>query len=268
MKRAKKGRAIANTISLKICSFLAENIYGLLKRTGVFYQIGKLAMKVCSRIPVPLIHTPDGNWFCFGFGPLREIYLECAYDTLACPEAGWVVVDVGAAVGAYALRASRLVGEHGLVVAVEPNPANFRILMSHIRINRRRNVIPVNAAFWEDIGKIRMSESKHFAQHSVVSGNTQSTPALEVPSVTFDCLMRKLGISRVDFVKMDVEGAEVQVLDGMKETPINNLAIEYHGEKNREKVSSVLRSRGYRTLRSGGKELGLLYASIDAFSCR
>lgn len=64
------------------------------------------------------------------------------------PQKGDVFLDVGAHVGEYALEVAKIVGEKGLVVAIEPDFANYAVLKRSIEMNKTRNVIVVNVAAW------------------------------------------------------------------------------------------------------------------------
>lgn len=71
---------------------------------------------------------------------IKDIYLHHHYAFLD-PKAGDVVFDVGAHIGSFALKAARLVGEEGLVVALEPELENYRILKENIELNGLENVV-------------------------------------------------------------------------------------------------------------------------------
>lgn len=66
------------------------------------------------------------------------------------PRKGDVFLDVGAHVGKYALQVAKIVGEEGLVIAVKPMPEHFKALSMNIKLNKLRNVIPLNIAAWSE----------------------------------------------------------------------------------------------------------------------
>jgi len=155
------------------------------------------------------------------------------------PNSGDVVIDIGAHVGKYSLVAARSVGERGTVIAIEAHPENFNALLNNMHLNRFRNMIALNvAAFNEDGKKMRLYG---FRDNSY---SLKSLEGVEVETRTVDSILKEYPSRRVDWVKIDVEGAEVQVLEGMKDIIKNNqnlkILIEVHGE-NIYPVQKILR---------------------------
>ena len=145
------------------------------------------------------------------------------------PSLGDVVLDVGAHVGSYALRYSRIVGNKGRVVAFEPEPDNRRILNWNIRLNKADNVSPRSEALGNFRGKVRLKLSAFAGVHSFVrtSAEIHQTGEILVPVMKLD----DLDMARVDLIKIDVEGYELEVLRGGEETITRltpNLQIEVH----------------------------------------
>jgi FkbM family methyltransferase len=128
------------------------------------------------------------------------------------------VLDLGAHVGLHTLLFSRLVGAAGTVRAVEPSPANARLLRQHLIWNQCKNVSVVEAA----IGKTRGTNHFRFrtdptdpaaSANSIaydIGGETVKVPVLTLDDVCSD--------SVPDLIKVDVEGAELLVLRGGEET--------------------------------------------------
>jgi FkbM family methyltransferase len=120
------------------------------------------------------------------------------------------VVDVGANLGYYSLLASRLVGTAGRVIALEPNSENCRLLLSSLRLNGTANVelLPVAA----DVATGWAYYSTHVGSNGglVDDGDLLDHPGVVVPTFRLDQLVT----GPVDFLKMDVEGAEGRVVRG------------------------------------------------------
>jgi FkbM family methyltransferase len=144
---------------------------------------------------------------------------------------GSVCVDVGAAAGLYTLVLSRLAGPSGRVHSVEPltfaHPGCARLLRARSAENVRRH----NVALGSAPGQALMSVP--VGQHGLVTGrsflaqapselgaNAEFDGHVDVPVEvkTLDSLCEQNGIGRLDFVKIDVEGAELQVVEGGEET--------------------------------------------------
>ena len=125
-----------------------------------------------------------------------------------------IVLDVGANIGYYTLLLSRLVGASGKVHAFEPDPSNAAILQRNLADNQCHNVMVHQVAVGNKdatIGLYRCADNAgmHRAYESVCC----SSDAVEVRSVVLDQVMRNE--SRIDFIKMDIEGYEYFALEGM-----------------------------------------------------
>jgi len=171
-------------------------------------------------------------------------------DRLVRP--GMTVLDVGAHVGYYSRRCARLVGESGRVIAFEPHPRTFRVL-SH-NVNGCGNVTSLQLALAETEGTAELhdylimsaSGSLHYDQAMIELQRSQLTTsdvapriAHDFPVQTFtvrtmpaDACLSEMGVERVDVVKMDIEGAEISALRGMRHTLVNSpgmaLIMEYN----------------------------------------
>ena len=137
-----------------------------------------------------------------------EPHLTAVFERHCRP--GMTVVDVGANLGYFSLLASRLVGPAGRVVALEPNSENCRLLLSSLRLNGTSNVelLPVAA----DEGSGWAYYSTHVGSNGglVDDGDLLSRFGAVVPTFRLDDLVD----GKVDFLKMDVEGAEGRVVQG------------------------------------------------------
>lgn len=178
---------------------------------------------------------------------IDEIYRWKVYDRCFCPKSGDIVIDVGAHIGAYTVKASKLVGESGLVVAAEPFPLNHAYLMRNIRKNNLSNVKPLKIALGEDEGTAKLSLGRSGLAHSIVLKRSNEATLVSVKRL--DSIVEELRLSRVNFIKMDVEGAEYIVLKGAINTLRSNdvkLAIAaYHDDEIREKVKILLKKLKY-----------------------
>ncbi len=132
-----------------------------------------------------------------------------------------VVVDVGAHIGRYALQAATKASR---VIAVEPDPSNFKLLESNVRLNGFSNVILVNKALSSRPGTrvLRLAARENTGTSSVepdASGAPRETGlrgTLLVESMTLDQLVESLRLTRIDWLKVDVERHEIAVLQGAK----------------------------------------------------
>ncbi|MEM7436510.1 MAG: FkbM family methyltransferase [Myxococcota bacterium] len=129
---------------------------------------------------------------------------------------GDVFIDVGANIGYYSLCASRLVGETGRVYALEASPTIFARLERHIAINRLTNVVAKQCAVWDSEGEldIFLGPTKNEGNTSLLSSPKRALEA-KVRAAPLHALIDEQDLGRVKMVKIDVEGAETQVIRGM-----------------------------------------------------
>ena len=129
---------------------------------------------------------------------------------------GSIFLDVGANIGKYTISAAKTVGPNGLVIAIEPDPENFATLIKNIALNNLKNVHALNLAAWNQKDKLKL-----FIDSEKGGSSTKTNFKLgyfTVQAISLDEIIHKLNIKRVDCVKIDVEGAELEVLQGFIDT--------------------------------------------------
>lgn len=127
---------------------------------------------------------------------------------------GDVVLDIGANIGYYTLIFAREVGPQGRVYAFEPEPTNFAILKRNVEINGYENVIMVPKAVSNETGRIRLYLcEENWGDHRIYdSGDGREW--IEVEAVRLDDYFDGYR-GPVNFIKMDIQGAEAKALQGM-----------------------------------------------------
>lgn len=163
---------------------------------------------------------------------------------------GDTVIDCGAYVGEFTLYAAKAVGPSGRVVAFEPGPEIFKRLTANIELNNLKNVTAVNKGLWSKDGLLKCvgdnigGYSFEFAENN--AGD------IELPVASLDNELARLKIPRVDFIKADIEGAELEFIEGAGRTLESNdvsLAIaSYHtieGKKSCFGLEKMLMLLGY-----------------------
>lgn len=151
----------------------------------------------------------------------ENLYFGGAYEpgTLhvmkAALRAGDSFADVGSSIGLMAVYASTLVGPDGLVYAYEPDPVTYEILLDNIRLNNAKNVRPSNLAIGSAAGHRRIYLRARGAA-SLVPPRNLTSAGVSVQLDTLDRILPPEGPSRIRLIKVDVEGWELEVLDGAK----------------------------------------------------
>jgi FkbM family methyltransferase len=137
------------------------------------------------------------------------------------PKQGDIVVDIGANIGRYTLIASKRVGTNGKVVAIEAHPGNFEMLNRNIKLNRLTNVISLNHAVYSKETKVKLylpgEESGNTIYNTIISDRARNEDKfVQVSANTLDYLLQSKEIKqeKVNWIKIDVEGAEFEVLKG------------------------------------------------------
>jgi FkbM family methyltransferase len=129
---------------------------------------------------------------------------------------GMTFVDVGANIGYFSVMASRLVGESGLVVAVEPAPGNVALLRANLWRNGCRNAVVLPIAAYTHTGQVQLAlNPEGGAGNWVQPGELPGMTTLQVPCARLDDL---LGGRRVDVLKTDAEGSDNIAIRGMEQT--------------------------------------------------
>jgi len=131
---------------------------------------------------------------------------------------GTIVLDIGANIGYYTLILAKLVGKKGKVFAFEPEPENFQLLKKNIEINGYQNVICENIAISNQNGEIDLYFSERsIGQHKIYQSSMVSENSIRVKSITLDQYFGDLDMKdKISFIKIDTEGAEYCVINGMK----------------------------------------------------
>lgn len=175
-----------------------------------------------------------------------------AYNVPAFLEAvseGDVVYDVGAHVGYFTAIASLRVGPDGRVIAFEPRPVNLGLLRRHVEANRLENVTIIDAGVGHESGTARFAEGTGSG-----TGKIAEEGELTVRTVRLDDVAGEDGLPEPDFIKIDVEGGEMNVLEGARgllDRARPRLLVGIHGPEMRERCTALLDELGYewRTLR-------------------
>jgi FkbM family methyltransferase len=161
--------------------------------------------------------------------PTRYIrYFPAAYESenfefLAenC-KAGSVIIDIGAHIGLFSVIASQVTGKTGKVYAFEPAPSTYGLLQKTLRINHNESVIET---FQKAVGRGKGKITFFISDGAADNGNSlvnykddRPLHGIEVDVTSVDVFVKEKKLNRLDFIKIDVEGAEYDTLRGAAET--------------------------------------------------
>jgi FkbM family methyltransferase len=170
------------------------------------------------------------------------------------PQASDFVIDAGAYDGSFSVLAARLVGPRGRVLALEADPTVFRRLCDNIALNGASNIEPVNLGVWRGRSKLAFLGDGSF-DGRFIDGECDDPRALTLDVAAVDELMRDQDLDRTRlFLKMDVEGAELEALLGAENTlrrcqRAEVVVASYHnlgGYSTSARVEALLRQFGYQ----------------------
>lgn len=178
-----------------------------------------------------------------------------------------VIVDVGAATGHFAVLAARLF-PRSTIYAFEPSERQRILLARNARLNQIENLNIQPVGLWNRPDQLAFRTNGAESSFESVSRFQGQLPFMEKAEVIpLDQWSREKNMSRVDLIKMDAEGAEVEILEGAKEllrrTHPRLLIQAYHfrdGARTFERCAEILRKHDY-VVNEAGKGTGLLCAS-------
>ncbi len=191
---------------------------------------------------------------------VREIFVKQVYVRLYHLQNDDIVVDIGARVGLFTLKIAENVK---LVLAAEQHPLNHRLLTMNIAFNKLENVIPVKLALSSYSGKAKLylkSTATHTLKDQIFG--LEPGDVLEVKVETLDRLIDELRLNKVTFVKIDVEGAELDVLKGSQRVLTENdrlflVIATYHYPGEALEVAKYLQTRGFKVFTNGKYDMSI-----------
>jgi FkbM family methyltransferase len=224
--------------------------------------LGKLVRMPLRLIPkkmkMPIIQgTLRGKKWIVGSGEhgywlgSYEMGKRIAFEKEILP--GSVIYDIGANVGFYSLLAAELTGEKGQVYAFEPLPRNIKFLIQHVQINRYENIKIIEAAVSDHEGDAYFDLGA-----STAMGHLSQGGELKVNVVRLDEMLARGEILPPDYMKIDVEGAEFDVIQGSQnilETYHPTLFLDTHNRTAHQQALIRLEQLGYQITILDGKSL-------------
>jgi FkbM family methyltransferase len=162
---------------------------------------------------------------------LAETFLLDVYRTVDLLRENDLVLDLGATIGEFSVLASKKVRKEGKVIAIEPDIYSYEVLKSNIQRNNCQNIIPLNVGIGTEPGEKEISFWGRSYRFKVN---------------TLENILRELNITKkINFVKMDIEGIEAEVVSKNIQIfkDVNVISLEFHGTK--QKLDELLLPNGF-----------------------
>ena len=219
----------------------------LLDRLGMRHTPYRLRIRNGATIE---LRPRAGDLFGFYEIMLRRDYLSSGQELVS----GATVIDIGANIGCFSILAANLVGPEGRVIAVEPDASTYAQLVRNVSLNGLSNVTAVNCAVGGRNGTITLHSDPNRLFSSVfssVNGRAVQGRDQEVQMMTLNELMDAHHVERCDYLKLDCEGAEHEIIAGMSQDTarrIGQITMEVHKvpDCDPRQLGSCLEGLGYR----------------------
>lgn len=188
---------------------------------------------------------------------LKDIFFKRVYATAFPFYQNCCIVDIGAHKGYFTLFASRYSGSDAKIISIEPEPQNFTTMVDTIKKNAITKVSAHQCAISGKTGKMQLYLSDS-VNHSLLKVNSdhpyvKQCQCIDVDTYSLSDFMDKNSISMIEFLKIDCEGGEYDILfntDDATFNKIKTIALEFHDIMNSEKniytLSNFLYGKGYK----------------------
>jgi len=225
-----------------------------IKRYSFRYWLGKKYQKYIMLFDYDDIYSlyiPLASLEYYSQAPRGEYIALKGYFSKYLPKKGDVVIDAGTYHGLDTIIFSLLVGDTGKVISFEPASQIFKRMKKNVDYHKLKNVILINKGLYSNNKEADFCECNMGSSFFIDKPNQVKYKAV---MVRLDDELSRLGIKEVNFIKMDIEGAEIEAIKGAGKTLKNNypnLAIaSYHvvdGEPTHVRLEKILREYGYKT---------------------
>lgn len=199
--------------------------------------------------------------------PFKEVFLDNAYRLYPSSQE-LVILDLGANIGAFTLFASKTC-PNSKIFSFEPSKSSYKILMRNLKNNGLvQNVSILNKAVGNRNAIRSMDESRESTMRRLSDLTSNRMDSTKVEVIKLDQFITNNSISVIDFMKIDIEGGEYEVIYSISKSmfkKIKTISLEYHNEnrdKNGKTLQEYLENNGYFVIRTPeNSKVGLIYAS-------
>ncbi len=251
---------------IKLIEELIRESKGCLPQGTIYLLSGYLRL-ILENKSVPedfMVILPDGKIMLIPTSQLPEAWLNILHvycykdyvlDHEFLPKPYWTVLDLGAYIGTYTLFSSSLMGLKGTIVSIEPNPYALKYLKRNLRINELEfmvKILPYAISNYDGEGTLYITE--YWAVSSIKKDYPlrfrYRVKELPVRVMKLSTLLNSLELRNIDLMKIDVEGAESEIIEELQRIihriHIGRIVVEVHrGLSDAMILTSTLRRLGY-----------------------
>jgi len=247
-----KGKDVFKTIQINCFKlrFLLKLFFLILKGNKIQESILDMRNQFMRSDINTIAKNKEGHIFYIEKGEDLEIINTSREEHLKkyfLPKKNDVIVDIGANIGDYTIHASKKVLPEGKIISIEANPTTFERLVKNLKLNDIKNVQALNIAVFNERKKVRLYQAEINAADSIIFKGEKYT---EVQADTLDNIIESLGGFSIDWLKIDVEGAELFVLQGAKKLLEENkqikVILEIHDTRDFEDIEKTLKKYRFR----------------------
>lgn len=183
--------------------------------TGLYIHLGGSRCLLISDYP-----TANYSW------ELGKKRFQAIFSKFYTPKSGDIIVDIGAGIGEEMPYYMEHITSMGMLYSIEASPSSFIILQNMTKKNNYDNVSLHNVAIAEKNGILWMDEGSQYKANQI----NYKKSGMEITCLTLDSFVDRNGLKIIDLLKMNIEGAEIQVIKGMEKTVLitQNIAISCH----------------------------------------
>lgn len=204
-----------------------------------------------------IVYLSPGPGWAFSFEYLSSLLKE-TFNYGYTPGIGDCVVDIGAGLGEETVIYALQVGNKGVVHALEANPTTFAGLAYMCQQNKFTWTIPHNIAIYNEDSEVTIEDDEHNYLTNTINSTHPTRSAIRVKAKTLDSLVKECELTRIDFLKSNIEGAEQYLIGGMNDSIkiVRNVCISCHDFRHKfhrhgefyvtkEKVKAFLINNGF-----------------------
>lgn len=244
-------------IKRRLTAFAFRNLYKG-RISDYRYRKGVFTLKTGDGVDIRSVKDFDP-------APLLEDFLHTKIKK------GSVIMDLGGNLGIVSLYLSRLTGNKGRVFVFEPDERNFNLLSQNLVLNRAENITPVKKGVWNRNGTLEFfsggNYTSSFHKTDYIEKEKSKYSVKKVTVIRLDDAVKELKIKKLDLLKIDIEGSEIQALEGGEKVIKKfkpEIIVETHiiaGSSSENGVKSILKDLGYKKIVSyGPKKTPTVYA--------